>query len=343
LHYQDMMGTAMFIGADDRRARYTAFVLLALAINVIDGIVMRSIADPGRRTIVAAGASFDVVVVVSALYYWMLVRPSIRAPGSLVAIVLTGVLRATYFYRNGLAVREILAGLCEAGFIAFVIVQVRNIRRTHGRGGNTDPLDAIRAVLASVLPAPGMVKLLAAELSILYYGLFSWRAKPHVASCARAFWIYERVGQADVLGVLPILCVLEIVPVHLLLRHWSSPALAWIATGVSMYGAIWLIGLARALRLRPVLVGRDYLHLRYGLLFQLRVPKEMIARVRRAEAGDKMSAVPRKSEPSVCIELARVMDAEGLFGIRKRVNRIAVTPDDEPAFKRAIAELMSIE
>jgi hypothetical protein len=270
----------------------------------------------------------------------LLVLPGFRAPGSLVAIVSIGVLHATYFYPHAMAVRSIVAALCDAGLIGFVIVQVRRkTRRNPEARGSTDPVDAIRTALASVF-TPSLVKLITAELSILYYGLFSWRAKPHIASEARAFTIHERVGNADIFGVLPLLCLLEIPAVHLLLQHWS-PALAWIATGVSLYGVIWLIGLARAFRLRPVLVGRDYLYLRYGLLFQLRVPKEMIAHVRRAEAGDKVCAVPRRSEPTICIELVQVMDGEGPFGIRKWVNRVAVTPDDEPGFERALAELMS--
>ena len=324
---------------DDRRGRYAAFVFLMLAINLIDSLITRSIADPGRRIAVALAASFDVVVVISALYYWMLVRPGIRARGSLFAIALTGVLRATYFYPHGTALREIVAGLCEAGLIGFVIVQVRNARAGREQE-DADPLDDIAAALRSVLPVPGVARLIAAELGSLYYALFSWRAKPHVPSGARAFSIYKRIGQADIFGLLPLACLFEIIPVHLVLKHWSAAA-AWIATGVSVYGMLWLIGMARAFGLRPVLVGPDYLHLRYGLFFQLRVPKEMIASVRSAEAGDRKSAVPRNSEPTVCIELAGVIDAEGLFGIRKRVNRVAVTPDDEPAFRQALAELIA--
>jgi hypothetical protein len=323
---------------DDRRSKYVVFILVMLSINVIDGLMIGSIADAGRRITIAVAATFDVVVVISALYYWMLVRPGIRSPGSLAAIALTGVLRATYFYPNGTTSRAIVAGLCEAGLIGFVIVHLRRKRRRDRT--NDDPLEEMKAALASVLPMPGAARLLAAELGVLYYALLSWRGKPHVASDAQAFSIYRRVGQADLLGVLPVLCLFEIVPVHLLLKHWS-PAWAWIATGVSAYSVIWLIGMARAFRLRPVLVGRDYVLLRYGLLFQLRVPKEMILRVRTAEVRERICAVPRGSEPTVCIELTSGMDAEGMFGIRKRVNRVAVTPDDGSGFQQALVNLMN--
>jgi hypothetical protein len=93
-------------------------------------------------------------------------------------------------------------------------------------------------------------------------------------------------------------------------------------------------------RLRPVLVGRNHLYLRYGLLFHLHVPKESIARVRRAQPGD--TPVPRKSEPTMCLELAQAMDAEGIFGIRRRITKIGLTPDDERGFERALTEWLQI-
>jgi hypothetical protein len=329
----------MLTAIDDRRARYAGFILLMLSINLIDGLIMRSIADPARRSIMAVGATFDVVAVVSALYYWMLVRPGIRARGSVVAIALAGGLHATYFYPHAMIVRAIVAGLCEAGLIGFVIVQVRRGTRRKLQG-ESDPVEVIRGALAGVLAARVLVNSITAELSVLYYALFSWRAKPHVAQGAQAFSIHKRVGQADLLAALPIICLLEIGPMHFILRHWS-PVAAWVVTGIGLYSIVWLIGLARAFRLRPVLVAPDYVHVRYGLLFQARVPKAMIALVRRAGAGDQRYAVPRKSKPRVSIELCAPIDAEGPFGIRRRVNAIAVTPDDESALEQALAQLMA--
>jgi len=269
--------------------------------------------------IVAAAASVDVIVIVSAIYYWMLVRPGIRRAGSIVFVATLGVLHATYFYSDRVVLRAVVAGVCEAGLIGFVVLQIRR-----------------RGVSAE---SPFVLKLLTCELRILYYALFSWRAKPDVPANARAFTIHQRVGQAQLFGMLPLVCVLEIVPVHLVVNRWN-PLAAWIVTAISIYGAIWLIGIARAFRLRPVLVGGDYLDLRYGLLFRLRVDRETIAAVRRAQPGDRNFAVPRKSEPTICIELARPMAAERLFGLSRAVIKVAVTPDDEPEFVRELTRLL---
>ena len=148
--------------------------------------------------------------------------------------------------------------------------------------------------------------------------------------------MYKKVGHAELFALLPLGCALEIVPVHLLIGNWSA-VLAWITTGLSLYSLIWLIGIARAFRLRPTLVGRDYIHLRYGLIFQLLVPREMIANIRGAGAQDSGFAIPRRSQPSVCIEFIRPMIAEGLFGVRKRFPRAAITPDEQQSFEQALA------
>ena len=140
--------------------------------------------------------------------------------------------------------------------------------------------------------------------------------------------------------MLPLLCLVEMAPVHLLLERWS-PVFAWLATSVTLYSAIWLIGLARAFRLRPVLLGPDNLYLRYGLLFQLQVPIELIAQIRNANSGDKGFAVPRKSAPTLSIEFTRQLQAEGFFGIQRRVRQVAITPDDEPAFRNELANTIS--
>ena len=327
----------MELGLETRRLRYAAFVLLAITISLIDGMITRSVADPEKHMLVAAAATIDLVLVVAAIYYWLLVRPGIRGRGSLVAIVLLGALRATLLFPNARAVTALVSGSCEAGLIAFVVVQVR--RRARRGLSNGDPVDAIRTSLEAVFPAPGVARLVAAELNILYYAFFSWRAKSHLPADAQAFSLHKKGGQADLFYVVALASVMEIVPMHLLIRHWSEAA-AWIATGVSLYGMVWLIGLARSIVLRPMLVTADCVDVRFGLIFRARVPREHIASVRIIQPGEagQTTRVPRRSEPNVCIELTNPIEAEGPFGIRRLVTGLALAADDETGFRRALGK-----
>jgi hypothetical protein len=130
----------------------------------------------------------------------------------------------------------------------------------------------------------------------------------------------------------------EIVPVHLLLHRWS-PLAAWVATSLSLYAMIWLIGLARSITLQPVVVGPDSVDIRFGLLFRLRIPRDEIASIRGAEPGD--TVVPRRSEPNVCLQLRRRMKAEGALGMTRQVDRIALAADEPAEFQRALASMLA--
>jgi len=332
----------MVLRLDDRRIRYTLFVLLALAINLIDGLVTRSIASSDRRSLVAAAASVDVILVVSLLYYWLLVRPGIRAPATLSFVALLGALHATYFWPIRVPIRAALAGLCELGLLAFVAVRMLSgTRRRSIKDTSSDPVDAIRDALEAAFLPPLAARMLAAEISVLYYALFTWRAKPHIPKRAQAFSIHRQSGQVELLAGLAMACVLEIVPVHLVLHRWS-PVAAWIATALGLYSAIWLIGLTRSISLRPILVGQDYLDLRYGLLFRLRIEAHRIARVHPRETIGSPPAVvlPKGSQPNIWIELARDQKARRLFGIETRVRQIGLAADHPSALERALAQIV---
>jgi hypothetical protein len=69
----------------------------------------------------------------------------------------------------------------------------------------------------------------------------------------------------------------------------------------------------------------NHIDLRYGLLFRLRVPSELIARIRRPEPGDLV--VSRATQPNLAIELVHAIDAERLFGTRKLARAVALTTD----------------
>lgn len=317
------------------QVRYAAFVVAALLINILDRTLIRSEGDPRRQVILALAASVDVVIVVTALYYWLLVRPGLRTNASMIAVIVLSVIRAGSLF-PARSVKVLVAGVCEMLILAFVVIYTRRITRVR-RDAEVDPVEAIRTAVQTVLPIPIAVNGLTAELSILYYALFSWGAKPHVPVDAQPLTNYKKIGQAELLGTLPIACAVEMIPVHLLLDRWNS-ALAWAVTGLSVYASIWLVGVARSFRLRPTLIWRDRIYLRYGLLFQVQVPRALIACTGRALPKHRQFAVPRRADPTHYIEFSREVTAGGLFGFQRRVKGVALASDDQLAFERRVGQ-----
>ena len=329
----------MLAALERPHARFGLFVALAVAVNVIDSFVARSLDADSARRVFALAITVDIVGVVGLLYYVLLVKPGLRAPSSLGLVLLASAMRATAFHPNGTLARAALIGTCEVGVLAFA---VHAVRRWRGESSATtalcDPLDVIHEATLGLLPQPGLARLLAAELGAVYYALRPWRAQPHTPPGARAFAMDARSGLAGVWGILAGLAGLEVVALHLLLAQ-SRPGVAWVATAFGAYGLLWFVGFARAIRLRPVLVSATHLDVRYGLAFRLRLERQRVASIRPATPADRREAtvVPSRRTPAWCLALTEPVVAEGLFGRRIVVRRLALTVDDDRALGQALA------
>jgi hypothetical protein len=224
-----------------------------------------------------------------------------------------------------------LAVPAEFGIFAYLIFRVRYAFRAIADGdSNVDMLVAMQKSLCSVMPSQRLAKVIAYEAAVLYYGLFSWRARP--AKNQRSFSYDQKVGYGGIIMALVLVTALEIVGLHLLVHRWSH-GLAWLLSALGAYGVIWLLADYRAARLRPILAGEDGLHVRLGLRWTLRIPYACISAIQPSG-----TAPPRRGAgylkatligpPRMVMELREPLEADGLYGLRKRVQRIGLAVDD---------------
>ena len=245
-------------------------------------------------------------------------------------MVVLGVLRASFAFPQVIPGKEWLISAAECAFLVSLFIRFR-------RQAASDPVERIRGALGSILPFEIAERASASELSVLYYA-FAWGVCPHVPAGARAFTLHKRSGLGDTLLCMGLASLFELVPVHLLLRKWSAVA-AWVLTGISVYGVIWLVALVRSLGLRPAYVEAEAATIRFGLLFSLRIPARSIASV-SSEIAPAALVIPRRATPSVCVELTEPLLAERIFGMHRMVNSIAVAAD-EPAMLLASLSRMT--
>jgi hypothetical protein len=190
---------------------------------------------------------------------------------------------------------------------------------------------------------PGVIgAAVASELTMMMYALFGWRMRRDVPHDSRAFTIHERSAWGTVAACIAVVVAAESIGIHLFLLHISRRA-AWIVTALDVWGILWIIGDYHALRLRPILVSGDGVHVRAGMRWNVIVPWDEIERV---EAIEPQSSWKRKSvlkvalidEPRVMLRLRRTHIAHGIAGWRKKIDAIAILPDDELAFSAALRE-----
>jgi hypothetical protein len=125
----------------------------------------------------------------------------------------------------------------EIGLVTWIALRVwRSTRRTRG---TDDMAERLREVAREVFPARRVADMLAFEIAVLYYSLFSWRAQPRETG-GEAFTYHRKSGYGALLFALAIVTAAEVTPVHLLLARWSGVA-AWTVTALSLYGMLWFV------------------------------------------------------------------------------------------------------
>ncbi len=314
---------------------YLIFLSVAIAVSVIAS----RIAHSPQPYPLAAAASLDLTVTVPAAWYLLLVRPGLRPKTTLIFVALAGLWRASLLFPQVLPGKIWIAGGLEFAFIAAVVVALRNLRETESFTSNDlDPLDRLRDIFARFTPSRTVAKVMASEFSALYYA-FAWKPKPHLPSGARGFSMHQRSGTSALFVCVAFVSLLEIVPVHLMVNTWS-PVGAWIATGLSAWGAIAIMAMSRAFALRPTLVSSDGIVVRYGLLFRLRIPVDRIQSIEAgADCAPGTRVVPRDTPASVYIRFSEPLEAELLLGITKRISAIGLSADDAAGFTTALSQL----
>jgi hypothetical protein len=298
---------------------YVAFLSLTILISVLATYLAHS----SQQTPIKVGASLDLTFTVTFLYYWLLVRNGLRSHKSMLFIALLGLWRASFLFPQVVPGKVWIGAGVEVAVFSAVGAGLWRSRKAVSNG---DPIERLRNAFAGIVPVPAAARMMASECAVLYYA-FAWRARPHVPSGAQAFTMHKRTMAGDLFYAMSLVSLIEIVPVHLLANRWSH-VLAWTLTGISVYGAIWLIAMARAFHLRPSFVGPEGVTIRYGLLFQLQAAEFRVA----TEAPAGAWIVPRNTTASTYLEFAEPVTAELILGIPKTVTAIGISPDDAISF-----------
>jgi hypothetical protein len=267
---------------------------------------------------VAAAAAIDLTVTAGAVAYWLGVRGR-----TLAAIVAAGALAAKLVLGTVLVVAIAL----ELATLTVIVLRVRTARRAW----RAAPDHRLDAALAAVLP-PLAASLVATELRVMVYAIVGWRRRT-----SPAFSVHRASGWSLTAGVLVGLVAAETPAVHLLLVAVGAPTAAWIATALSIYSALWIVGAAHALRHGGVSLADDVV-IDLGVRWRARIPYAAIVRVSLGASAELDLAI---SQANVVVELREPIELIGLFGRRRTARSLALELDEPDAFIAALTALTS--
>ncbi|HET7231160.1 MAG TPA: hypothetical protein VFJ16_14200 [Longimicrobium sp.] len=297
----------------------------------------------------AAGISFDLLITVPFLFWLLVMRPRGLPWVSLVPVVIVsgyaGLLVLPPEHQQALGYARFLTAPAELWLVGYGAVRAWRLLRSgaHPRG---DVHAAIHAAVREIVRYPRVAGVVADEVALLWYALLSWRAQPAVSSGETAFTLHRKSGLGGLFGAVAFACVGEAAGVHVLVAQWS-PTAAWALTALSLYGALWLVGLGRSMVLRPPLLAADGLRVRVGVLHDVLVPFDRIASVTEVRAAPGSRRAPGYlhaavfSPPRLMIELNAPVESHGVYGMRRRgITRIGLLVDEPRALAAELAARM---
>lgn len=312
-------------------ARYSAPGLVLFAAALLAVFVAPRMAAGAEGLVFATALTLDLTIVAPGLVFALLVR-SRRAPW--IVIIPTFVVGyAVAFltipqpHRAILDLVRLLVIPVELTVIVYLVVLTRRTfaRAPRGEGDFATRLRSVsRDVLASRIPAD----ILTTEVSILFY---AFRLRPLPPRGAASYTVHQKVGYLPVVMGLTVALLAETTGVHFMVVAWSNLA-AWLLTGLSLYGCVWLVGDYRAMSARPIELTATHLRLRVGVRWETDIPLENIEDVAlvnptTSQRPSRTLALSLLGQPNFCLRLKSPVEVIGMYGLRRCGREIWLTVD----------------
>jgi len=298
--------------------------------------------------ILSLALTIDIVIVLPLLYYFTAKKLSLPLISVLPVFILTLVYAGFIIpddHHYYLDIVKLLLAPVEAGVIGYLIYKVRQVILQYRRQG-TGGIDFVETLTGSIAKSIGIARIagiFATEISIFYYGIFAWRAKPEAAPGSKQFTCYKERGYPAIASVIAFVIIAEAAILHLFIMRWSAVA-ALILDILSVYGLLFILADLNAMRKRPIYIAGSEIDVRTGFRWRVKIPAETIENI-------ELVKLPGKSGKNVLdaaviggsncvITLNRKLSAVGLYGIRRSIDTIALSIDDSHGFVADCRELM---
>lgn len=308
-----------------------------------------AIAIAGLATRIPLAANYPVTA--SILFLWivsdtMVLALMARAPGhrlsrpeilgALAAASLVVGLGSPVALRQAFLTTPVVVGGMVAVVLAHVGWASSRARRVLRLPGQTTK-DRWTAAASEIIP-PALVRLAVAELTLIHMALFRWGGPADVPDNSCAFTYHKHL--APMCASLLALQVIEIAVYHIFVGHWSRTA-ALVLFVLSDVGLIYMVGLIKSFRFRPVLVTPEGVRIRAGFLIDRMIPVDMIKSVETGFAGTDVHNPATLNAallawPNIVIRLNEPVARHSFLRRRAPFSMIAFRLDEPEPFVRLL-------
>jgi hypothetical protein len=323
----------------------TALTLLG-ALYLACFAIARSSAMQVQPTVVSVALLVDLTVTAGAICYLLLVRPGTLPGLALIPLLLLGPFTASRILpeeqQGVLVVLGVVWAVAELAIAGAAIVRGRRLVRATraARRRGEAPWPALAAGLTEILGHPRIAEVVAQEAIATYYALAGWLRRPRSADGATIFTHHRSHAWGAVVLALVVLSVPEGLGIHFLIQRWSATA-AVIASGLHVYGLLWLIGDHQYMRHTAIALGADgLLRIDIGFRLHLEMRIDDIAAIGATrdviEGAEHLLEAKVMGDANVFVRLHASRMATVLLGRRRQVSGLAMRVDDPEALIRAV-------
>lgn len=301
-------------------------------------------------TMISIAILVDVCLGIPLLYWLLVARPRKIDLITIVPVGIASIFAVRFIiptsYHGLVTYVEYLAVGLELALITYAVAKIRHILHEyrHLRLHRADFLQNLRESFALALNNGNehtALNILATEIAMLRYA-FYWRAEEEVTKENQrnglSFSTYKSSGYTAIFFSLLLVCIVEAVGVHLLVRMlWNSTA-ALVLTALSAYTLIFLVSDFVAITKRPIVLEGTRLLIRTGTRWSVEIPLTQIRDVRLApkrldeETALNMKRITPFGAPTVLIEFSTKQEIQGLYGINVNSDLIGCTIDNAEKF-----------
>ncbi len=322
-----------------------SIILIACAI-FFGGLTILHAVPLAVRDKVANGLLADFVLTFPVLFYFVIVRP-LKVSAKSLFLVFSVCCALAYLVlpqqqRDYILQIRKLSVLAELFVIGYAVMQFKKIKAAYNlyHVAFADPIYNLRLSMADALGNSPAIKVLAAEVAVLRYGLLFWKREKTDAQY-KAFSTHKDCGYVAIWCVLFAVVLIEIVPMHLLLMRWSNTA-AIILTVLSVYSSMIFIADLSAMLKRKVLINTDAIVLRTGMRWRAITGLNNIQSLQKI-TNDYTSDEPYlkggvlKNSGNLLITFKQPVMVDKLYGASKAYHTILMQVDDVDTFIACIS------
>ena len=235
-----------------------------------------------------------------------------------------------------------LMAVIEAGFFIYLLYRIKKVIATYKseRGNYYFNEDALYAAISKVIGTNMLIRFAFSEILVFFYTILGWMLKKPDTSRGMLFTYHKSTQYGVLIWVILISTIVTTPIFHFLLMQWHV-SVAWIVTGLTIYGLIWFYGDYSAIKHKPIVLTKDKMLIRIGIRWKADINLSNIENIKNhmvEEEEKEYTEMTILNEKNVFITLHKPIVAESLFGITKTICKIALYVDKPYEFLEYIAQ-----